>query len=162
MMLQAKSEQQQSAPSSYHDDSCVASQQQPHPPVPKKSLQSATQGTHLSAADDDSGFVSEKLACSAYENKTELCAVTRLKQNEDRQRVSLESGGSNSSNGSLGSGELASFNEGNFQQTMERFSEQKKIKQMQIDGAEILHFVKVKSHLSVFFSVLSFFVGFMV
>ena len=53
----------------------------------------------------------------------------------------VEGGGDSLGPGSFDS---ASFiQEGDFSMTMERFSEQKKIKQMQLDGADLMHFMKV-------------------
>ena len=60
---------------------------------------------------------------------------------EHEEVVGSGGGGDSGGGGSLDS--AFSFMEGDFSMSMERFSEQRKIKQLQLDGADFMHYIKV-------------------
>ena len=59
-------------------------------------------------------------------------------------------GGGGGDSGGIGSldSALISMEDEDFSMTMERFSEQRRIKQQQLDGADLMHFIKVGWHVA--------------
>ena len=64
-------------------------------------------------------------------------------QPEEHEEVVGSGGGGGDSGGGGSLDSAFSLMEGDFSMSMERFSEQRKIKQLQLDGADFMHYIKV-------------------
>ena len=70
-------------------------------------------------------------------------AVQQEAQQPEEHEEVIGSGGGGDSGGGGSLDSAFSLMEGDFSMSMERFSEQRKIKQLQLDGADFMHYIKV-------------------